>query len=71
IVSDKMVVKYWEEEMSKLKSLQKYLGDDIKVFSPAQERRSFVEMLKFKMGLFATKLANYNTSDRLTGKFLV
>lgn len=71
IISDMMVIKYFDEEFAKLKTMQKYLGDDIKVFSPANERRSFVEMFKFKKELVDTKIGNYNTRDRLSGKFLV
>lgn len=71
LISDLMVVKYYDEEMVKLKTMQFYLGEDIKVFSPANERRSFIEMLKFKRGQFNSKLCAYNTKNRLTGKFLL
>lgn len=71
LISDMMVVKYFDEELVKLKTMQKYLGDDIKVFSPASERTSFINMITYKRNLFSTKLANYNTKHRLTGKFLL
>nr|DAJ80658.1 MAG TPA: hypothetical protein [Caudoviricetes sp.] len=71
LISDMMVVKYFDEELVKLKTMQKYLGDDIKVFSPAAERTSFINMITYKRNLFSTKLANYNTKHRLTGKFLL
>ena len=71
LISDMMVVKYFDEELVKLKTMQKYLGDDIKVFSPAAERMSFINMITYKRNLFSTKLANYNTKHRLTGKFLL
>lgn len=71
LISDMMVVKYFDEELVKLKTMQKYLGDDIQVFSPAAERTSFINMITYKRNLFSTKLANYNTKHRLTGKFLL
>lgn len=71
LISDMMVVKYFDEELVKLKTMQKYLGDDIKVFSPAAERTSFINMITYKRNLFSTKLANYNTKHRLTGRFLL
>lgn len=71
LVSDMMVVKYFDEALVKLKAMQKYLGDDIKVFSPANERKTFKEMVEFKRQLFEVKLANYNTRNRLTGSYLL
>jgi len=71
LISDMMVVKYFDEELVKLKTMQKYLGDDIKVFSPAAERTSFINMISYKRNLFLNKLANYNTKHRLTGRFLL
>lgn len=71
LISDMMVVKYYDEELVKLKTIQKYLGDDIKVFSPANERNSFINMVTYKRNLFFNKLQNYNTKNRLTGKFLL
>lgn len=71
LVSDMMVVKYFDEALVKLKAMQKYLGDDIKVFSPANERKTFKEMVEFKRQLFEVKLANYNTRNRLTGNYLL
>ena len=71
LISDMMVVKYYDEELVKLKTMQKYLGDDIKVFSPANERNSFINMVTYKRNLFFNKLQNYNTKNRLTGKFLL
>lgn len=71
ILSDMMYVKLLDEEMVKLKTMQKYLGDDIKVFSPAEERTSFIKMIAYKRGLLSNKIANYNIRDRLTGKFLL
>lgn len=71
ILSDMMVCKYFDEELIKLKTMQKYLGDDIKVFSPANERRSYIEMIGYKREIFLSKIANYNTINRLTGKFLL
>lgn len=71
IISDLMVVKYFDEELIKLKAMQKYLGDDIKVFSPNAERKTFLEMVDFKHSQFEKKLGNYNIRDRVTGEFLL
>ena len=71
LISDMMVVKYFDEALVKLKAMQKYLGDDIKVFSPANERKTFKEMVEFKRQLFNNKLGNYNTRNRETGEFLL
>lgn len=71
LISDMMVIKYFDEALVKLKAMQKYLGDDIKVFSPANERKTFKEMVEFKRQLFNNKLGNYNTRNRETGEFLL
>ena len=71
LISDLMVVKYFEEEEIKLKNLQSYIGDDIKVFCPADERNSFISMMKYKRSLFEKKLDDYNSRDRLTNKPLM
>lgn len=71
LISDMMVVKYFDEALVKLKAMQKYIGDDIKVFSPANERKTFKEMVEFKRQLFNNKLGNYNTRNRETGEFLL
>lgn len=71
LISDMMVVKYFDEALVKLKAMQKYLGDDIKVFSPANERKTFKEMVEFKRQLFNNKLGNYNTRNRETGEYLL
>lgn len=71
ILSDMMVCKYFDEELIKLKTMQKYLGDDIKVFSPANERKTYLEMIDYKRNIFLSKIANYNTVNRLSGSFLL
>lgn len=71
LISDLMVVKYFDEELVKLKTMQKYLGSDINTFSPANERTSFINMVNYKRNTFSNKLRNYNTKHRLTGKFLL
>lgn len=71
ILSDMMVCKYFDEELIKLKTMQKYLGDDIKVFSPANERKTYLEMIDYKRDIFLSKIANYNTVNRLSGNFLL
>lgn len=71
LISDLMVVKYFEEELLSLKAMQKYLGNDIKVFSPARERKTFLETVQYKNVKFVEKLDRYNSTDRLTGKVLL
>ena len=71
LISELMVVNYFEEELIKLKAMQKYLGNDIKVFSPNAERKTYLEMVKYKHTLFDSKLSDYNSIDRNTGKFLM
>ena len=71
LISDLMVVKYFDEELIKLKAMQKYLGSDINVFSPAHERKTYLQMVEYKHKTFESKLSKYNTRDRLTGKHLL
>lgn len=71
IISDMMIVKLFEEESIKLKKLQEYLGNDIKVFSPAEERKTFMAMVEQKQNKLNNKIANYNTINRETGKHLL
>lgn len=71
IISDLMIIKLFEEESIKLKELQKYLGNDIKAFSPNEERKTFMDMLNQKQDKFDIKLGNYNSIDRGTGKYLL
>lgn len=71
VISDLMVVKYFEEEEIKLKNLQNYIGNDIKVFCPADERNSFINMMKYKRSLFNIKFDDYNSRDRHTNKPLM
>lgn len=71
LISDLMVVKLYDEETITLKNMQKYLGKDIEVFSPAKERDSFLQLVKYKHSEFEKKLGNYNIRDRLTGKPLM
>ena len=71
IISDLMVVKYFDEELIKLKAMQKYLGKDIKVFSPSAERKTFLEMVDYKHKQFDKKMSNYNSINRNTGEYLL
>jgi hypothetical protein len=71
LISDLMIIKLFEEESIKLKELQKYLGNDIKTFSPAEERKTFMDMLEIKQNRFEVKLGNYNSINRETGKYLM
>ncbi|WP_346938176.1 hypothetical protein [uncultured Clostridium sp.] len=71
LISDLMVIKLFEEQSIRLKELQKYLGNDIKPFSPNEERKTFMDMLDEKQNKFEIKVALYNSIDRNTGKFLL
>ena len=71
LLTDLMVVKLYDEETITLKNMQKYLGKDIEVFSPAKERDSFLALVKYKHSEFEKKLGNYNIRDRKTGKPLM
>lgn len=66
LISDAMIVKYMEEEEVKLNKMETYLGNDIKTYCPADERNSFLNMVKIKRNELTNKLDNYNTRDRKT-----
>jgi DNA-binding ferritin-like protein (Dps family) len=68
IISDMMIVKLFEEESIKLNKLQEYLGNDIKVFSPAEERKTFLEMYNGIVKSNSLAISNYSNRDRITGK---
>lgn len=71
LISDLMVVKYFDETLVELRALQKYLGKDIVNWSPNEERKTFLEMVKYKHDLFDKKIANYNMINRETGEYLL
>lgn len=71
LISDLMEVKLFDKQMLKVKAVQKYLGDDIKIFSPNEERKTILELIDYKHSLFNRKLSDYNMIDRNTGDFLL
>ncbi|MGL4450753.1 MAG: hypothetical protein ACRCX8_18960 [Sarcina sp.] len=71
LLSDLMVCKYLDEELVQFKAMQKYLGSDIKLFSPANERKTFIQMIDHRHRKFEAKLDSYNSRNRLTGKVLL
>lgn len=71
LISDLMVVKYFDETLVELRALQKYLGKDIVNWSPNEERKTFLEMVRYKHELFDKKIASYNMINRNTGEYLL
>lgn len=71
LISDMMVYKYFEEELVKVRRVQTYLGDEVTKFSPANERKTLVELVNFRRNLVLSKVSRYNMLDRTTGKYLV
>lgn len=71
LLSDLMVVKYFERGLIELKEKQKYLGKDIVVFSSNVERKTYLEMTEYKHSLFESSLSDYNSIDRNTGDYLL
>ena len=71
LISDLMEIKLFDKQMLKVKALQKYLGDDIKIFSPNEERKTILELIQYKHELFNQKLSDYNSINRENGEFLL
>lgn len=71
LLSDLMVVTYFDRGLIELKAKQKYLGKDINVFSPNAERKTYLEMLQYKHSLFESAFSDYKYIDRNTGEFLL
>lgn len=71
LISDLMEIKLFDKQMLKVKALQKYLGDDIKIFSPNEERKTILELIQYKHELFDQKLSDYNSINRENGEFLL
>lgn len=64
LIAEKMYVLFFREEEVKLKEMQKYLGNDIKMFSPAEERKTFMAMLSQIEDRYDILLDNYNSRKR-------
>jgi hypothetical protein len=67
-ISDMMKVIYMREPLIKLKEFQKYLGNDIKAWSPNEERKTYLELLTEIENKIQIKIDKCNSIDRTTGK---
>lgn len=67
-ISDMMKVIYMREPLIKLKEFQKYLGNDIKAWSPNEERKTYLELLNDIEDKMQVKIDKCNSVDRITGK---
>lgn len=68
LIVESMRVEYYEEEEIKLNRMEKYLGNDIKTYCPADERNSFMSMLNTERNELQTKIEYYNSRDRITNQ---
>ena len=68
ILANLMYEKYLDKDMVLLKALANNLSPkDLNVFSPANERKTFLEMLTFIKKENMKMIKNYSSRDRLTG----
>lgn len=67
-ISDMMKVIYMREPLIKLKEFQKHLGNDIKAWSPSNERKTYLELLTEIENKIQIKIDKCNSIDRTTGK---
>ena len=67
-ISDMMKVIYMREPLIKLKEFQKYLGTDIKSWSPSEERKTYLELLTEIESKMQIKIDKSNSINRMTGK---
>ena len=67
-ISDMMKVIYMREPLVKLKEFQKYLGTDINAWSPANERKTYLQLLNDIEKKMEEKIDKCNYIDRNTGK---
>ena len=66
IISDEMKIIYMNEPLLKLKQFNVYLGTDIQNWSPANERKTYLEQLEYLQEKMNIKIDNYNSIDRET-----
>lgn len=67
LISDLMVVKYYEEQLGGVNKRLEYVGEQGKpLFSLSTERSSLMNLVAFKYNAFNIKLDEYNGRDRLT-----
>jgi uncharacterized protein YerC len=67
-ISDMMKIIYMREPLVKLKEFQKYLGNDIKAWSPNEERKTYLELLHEIEKKMEIKIDKCNSIDRISGK---
>ena len=71
LVSQAMVVEHYLLKKAKLGKINTYLGSGtMKVFSPAEERRSYMEFISQIKADFYEKLDNYNCQIRGVGEYI-
>lgn len=69
ILANLMKEIYYQRDLSKLKAFKiKFSPSDLNSFSPAEERRTFVNMCAFIKNNNEVLIDNYASRDRLTGK---
>jgi uncharacterized protein YerC len=67
-ISDMMKIIYMREPLVKLKEFQKYLGNDIRAWSPNEERKTYLELLHEIEKKMEIKIDKCNSIDRISGK---
>ncbi len=69
LIVDIMFEKYLERDISMLKAQSnRFTTKDLNTFSPANERRTFMDMYKDVQADNMQRIKDYEATDRLTGK---
>lgn len=69
LLAELMREKYFEKDMSLLKAFQvKFTTKDLNIASPANERKTFIDMFDKICSSNKTRIKKYASRDRLTGK---
>lgn len=72
LLANLMREQYFEKDLSLLKAFTvRFSPKDLNVFSPANERKTFMDMFKDIMNENRTLIAQYAARDRLTGKLKI
>ncbi|EKS4345259.1 hypothetical protein QB607_003264 [Clostridium botulinum] len=72
LIVNLMYQKYIEEDRVKLKALQFFFrSDELNVFSPANERKTFEDMLDKIISENKRRMSSYFARDRITGKIKI
>lgn len=70
LISYLMYEKYFEKDMTKLKKLQQYYtSNELNYFSPANERRTFMDMFAYLQNENRNRIKRYEARDRITGQY--